>query len=223
MTTYLTQNPESVEFLERTQRGEAHMNLVLGETDAVEPGVRADYLNVRTALQGLAKDATRSEVSKHAAGKKVAESLIAKIEKAKATIQRRADYLETESLRQADELLGPKPERAHIEGEIRDWIYDQTRAGQAGLDRIRKEMAESEDLARVVYHSPRFLLGLPAETHDVLRFEALQARRPDLYSNIAASMELRKVLPKLDNVIRRVRSSFYNPTLAAQVEKRVEV
>jgi hypothetical protein len=225
---YLVNDPMSVEFLDSCQL-DSTLKVLLGDPESVDTMVRPEFLSARLELQvaakkvaGLAQDPTRTDVAKHHAGQKLGEAVVAKLAKARAALEQRADHLEKDALHQADLVLGPKADRGHLETEIRDWLWEIAKK-PGGLEKIKKAMAESEDLARILWHSPRFLTNLSEETHQTLRFEALRSRQPELYANLASAMHLTKVAAKVENVIHKSKTAFYNTAIASQAAKRVEV
>jgi hypothetical protein len=121
-------------------------------------------------VAALVADPTRTEVAKHLAAKKVADDVNDKLRKAKSAIEARANQLRADALRAAECECGPKPDRAGLHTEIRTWLREQAKRPD-GLETIRKAMAENDDLASVIYHSPTFLTGLPKATHETLRLD----------------------------------------------------
>lgn len=84
-------------------------------------------------------------------------------------------------------------------------------------------MLESKDVAAVIFHSPGFLVGINPETHTKLRFEATEKWVPAAYKRMTDSVALRELAPKFDKAINSVKSSFYNPALAAKASTRVQL
>jgi hypothetical protein len=227
---YLVAGPQATDFLEMAQI-DSGLKAMLGNPDkcdaTVAPEIRSAHIAMRNAVQkvaALSRDVTRTDVDKHAAAKRLATSLQDKLSQVKKSIVTRADQLHDDAMRQANLDLGPKADRAAIHSEIRGWI-SQVTTKPDGMQKVRAAMKEgSEDLAAVLWHSPHFLLsGLPAETFDELKMEALQSAKPELYGMLSASVGLRKIATSYDTAIRKVSVSFYNHVLAEQANKRVEV
>jgi ribosomal protein L32E len=226
--TYLVNDPASTEFLDMTAVDHG-LSAMLGDPDAVDKFVGADiqgaHIELRHAvkkLTGLVSDPTRNEVQKHDAAKRLATQVTERLSKTKATLEKRAQELGSCAIADADFALGPKSEKAGLHSEIRDYLLDQTRRPD-GLSKVREALAESPEVAAVLWHSPRFLTGLPAESFETMRMEALKSARPDLYANLSNSIGLTKLAAKYETVIGKVSRSFFNPTLAGQANKRVEV
>jgi hypothetical protein len=227
---YLVQGPQSTDFLDLAQT-ESGARAFLGDsrTDAtIGPDILGAQIALRDATKkvaALVNDPTRTEVNKHIAAKKLADSAVEKLTKTKAVIENRAKHLEKTSLAAADEAFGPKPERAALHAEMRGWVRETLqRKGGEGIGIIRDAMKGSRDLADIMYHSPPFLLGgLPEDVHDELRAEVMAAHKPELHASLSTSLALTKLAGQYDTTIRKVRTSFYNPTMADQAKKRVEI
>jgi hypothetical protein len=224
----LVNTPAAQEFLGLLHT-ESGLNSILGVPDHADEYVRPAMLTARFALEGAAKtvtalasDPTRTEVDKHQAAKKVADSVTAKLEAARVALTERADYLTREAMREADRHLGPKVERGALQSEIRSWVREMAKTSD-GLPKIRAAMKASPDAAAVIWHSPSFLAGLPPNIHEELRFEALEASRPDLYAQLSSAASLEHVADKMQRAARRVHSTFYSHAIADQANKRVEV
>lgn len=225
---YLVGDPQSVTFLDNALL-DTGLNAMLGELEkndaAVAPDIQSARVHLRDAVKKVAAlggDPTRTEVERHAAAKKLADAVGDKLAKTKAAIEERASYVQTTTLQQAHFALGPKSERGSLQSEIRSWVRDLAKKSD-GLPTIREALATNDDLAAVLWHSPRFLLGLPESTHEMLRFEALESRKPDLYAALSTSARLEKLAEKYAAAIRRVQTSFYNPATASVASRRVEV
>ena len=228
MSKYLVGSPESVSFLEMA-RMESGRNAMLGDPEVFDSSVRPDINASHIALgeatkkvEALVADPTRTDVQKHAAAKKLADSVVDRLGKAKAAIVARSESLRTDTISKADSALGPRSDRGALHSEVRGWVREQARSSE-GLTAIRAELNDSDDLASVLYHSPRFLLGLPESAFETLRMEALESRRPELYANLSASVHLERLAAKYEAAIKKVPHAFYNPELAKAASKRVEV
>ena len=86
-----------------------------------------------------------------------------------------------------------------------------------------REAMKDKNVAGVVMHSPSFLLDMNPANHSTLKFEILEQHLPDAYKKLADSVALRELPAKYDKAINSVRTSFYNPALAAKAKLRVEV
>ena len=225
---YLVGGPESEHFMDMALL-ETGTKVLLGDPEHVDSMVKPEVLSAGIELRhavhkisGLTKDPTRNEVEKHIAAKALADKVVDKLTKTRTLLTKRSDQLRNESMAAADRDLGPNAERGVLHSEIRGWVREQGRTPE-GMQTIRKALAESEDLASVLWHSPRFLLGLAESTHDTLRFEGLEVHRPALSAALGNSLALHETAEKFAKVIRKVPGAFYNPVVAKQSERRVEV
>ncbi|GAO01826.1 hypothetical protein [Anaeromyxobacter sp. PSR-1] len=228
MAKYLVGSPDAEHFIDLAVL-ESGTKAMLGDPTKIGSAVGPEIVHAHMALRegarkvaALVADPTRTDVAKHEAAKKVAGEVTDKLRKAKSAIEARANQLRADALRAAECEFGPKPDRAGLHTEVRTWLREQARQPD-GLETIRKAMAENDDLASVVYHSPTFLTGLPKSTHETLRLDALEARRPAIYGMISAAHDLDELAPKYDKAISKVTLFFYNPEMANQANKRVEV
>lgn len=133
-----------------------------------------------------------------------------------------AEKLKASALAQADLHLGPSSDRSALHSEIRSWVREQAKTPE-GLLQVKQAMADNDDVAAILWHSPSFLVGLAPSVHEGLRLEALQSRKPELYANLSNSVGLAKLAGKYEAAIRKVAPSFYTPSLAEQASKRVEI
>ena len=66
-------------------------------------------------------------------------------------------------------------------------------------------------------------MGINAETHSKLRYDATERWVPDAYKRMTDSIALRELAPKFDKAAASVRNSFYNPALASKASTRVQI
>ena len=226
--TYLVNDPAAVDFLDLANVPSG-LNAYLGDPDKSDPMIGADIKGAQIELQhavkklqGLAVDPTRTEVDRHIAGKKLASRVIERLTATKTAIEKRAKELESSAIADANFALGPRADKAGLHSEIRDFLLDHARRPD-GLAKIREALAESSEMASVLWHSPRFLTGLSEASFETLRVDALKSVRPDLHANISNAIGLTKLAEKYVTAIGKVTRSFYNEQMAKQATRRVEV
>jgi len=225
---YLTTDPAAVEFLDLANVPSG-LNAYLGDPEKTDPMLGADIKGAQIELQhavkklqGLSDDPTRTDVQKHEAGKRLATKVIERLTATKTAIEKRAKELESSAIADANSALGPRADKAGLHSEIRDYLIEVNRKPD-GLEKTRAALAESPEVAAVLWHSPRFLTGLPQESFENMRVEALNSVRPDLHANISNAIGLTKLAAKYPTVIGKVSRSFYNEQVAKQATRRVEV
>jgi hypothetical protein len=225
---YLVNSPEATSFLDTAQL-DSGLSAILGDPKAIDAHVAPDVQSAHIVLKEAAKkvaalvsDPTRTETAKHDAAKQLAQKVTTHLEKSKAALETHAEKLKASALAQADLHLGPRSESGVLHSEIRSWVREQAKTPE-GLLQVKKAMADNDDVAAVLWHSPSFLVGLAPSVHEGLRLEALQSRKPDLYANLSNSVGLAKLAGKYEAAIRKVAPSFYTPSLAEQASKRVEI
>ena len=227
MSTYLVENPQAEGFMELASTNTGS-NAFLGDPEQFEAGAGLDIANAGIALrQNVAKvaalknDPTRTEVQKHEAAAVLAERTVAQLEKSKASIESRANELWNSAVTQSELTFAPKSDRGTLDSEIRQYLREQ--AGKPeGMMKIREAMKD-KNVAGVVWHSPSFLLDINPANHQKLKVEVLEQHLPDAYKKVVDSLALRDLPAKYDKAINSVRTSFYNPALAAKAKLRVEV
>lgn len=227
MSKYLVSTPAATEFLDMAHV-DSGLRVILGdpkEDAAVGPDIVRSQIALREGAKkvaGLANDPTRTEVDRHQAGKKVAADVVDALTKTKTAIGRRATELRDDAFRKINLEFGPSSDRAVVHSEVRGWIREVARTPE-GLEKIKNALEESDDLAAVLWHSPRFLLGLPEETYQKLRLDALEVRRPELFAALKTSGNLDELSKRYDTAVRKVEASFYGHAIALRAGKRVEV
>lgn len=201
----------------------------MGDPDKFGSGVGPDITNAHIALRdgvatiaALLNNATRNDVQRHEAAGVVAGRTVEALQKAKASIENRAALMFSYGVAQAEREFTPRASHASLESEIRAYIREQAKQTD-GPAKVRAAMLENKDVAAVIFHSPGFLVGINAETHSKLRYDATERWVPDAYKRMTDSIALRELAPKFDKAIGSVRSSFYNPTLAAKASTRVRI
>ena len=227
MSTYLVESPQAESFMElaSTNTGSAAF---LGDPEQFESGVGPDIANAGIALRdnvakvaALKNDLTRTEVQKHEAAAVLAECTVQALEKAKAAIESRANELWNSAIAQSEIVFAPKSDRGTLDSEIRQYLREQ--AGKPdGMMKIREAMKD-KNVAGVVMHSPSFLLDMNPLNHQTLKFEIMEQHLPDAYKKQTDSVALRNLPAKYDKAINSVRTSFYNPALAAKASTRVQL
>lgn len=192
---------------------QAVLNSVTAAHNAVEGGVET--------LARLADDPTRSEPEKHDAARVIATRTIEALERSRATIAANATKIANDAQAEMDVQFAPNPNRASIESEVRAWVRERAQAGDVAA--IKEQLKAEREVAAVIYHSPRFLLGLAKDTHESFLEDAVETHAPKQFAAISESLELAKLAERYGPVIKSVRSSFYNQALADQAKRRVEV
>jgi hypothetical protein len=66
-------------------------------------------------------------------------------------------------------------------------------------------------------------VGINADTHSKLRYEATKRWVPEAYKRMTDSVAFRELAPKFDKAAASARNSFYNPALASKASTRVQI
>ncbi|MCJ1959897.1 hypothetical protein [Novosphingobium mangrovi (ex Hu et al. 2023)] len=170
----------------------------------------------------LPDDASRTEAEKHHVARQIAQKTEKVLVATKGFIERRASALTESASADIDATFETKLERQAIHGELRAYVRDLAKKGETAT--IRDLMNESQEVASVVVHSPRILLGLNEKVHWNLREDAVKRYLPNAYANLQKSIELDGVAAKYGDVIQRMHRSLYRGVLADKyVRTRVEI
>lgn len=187
--------------------------------------------NAQAALQegartvrAIARDETRaSDVLKHEAAEIVAARVIEKLTTAKAAIEGRAEFLYSSGSSEASELFTPRLERAQLDSEIRGFIRETVHSSPEGILAVAALVKTNFSVAAAIYHSESFLLRISPSNLQDFRFEAVKSHVPTAHKKMVDSVALQELTPHFDNVIAGIKRSFYNPSIAARANTRVDV
>lgn len=228
MMKYLVGGIESEHLLELAQIPTG-VRTLLGDTEGVDSAVQPEVMSAHIELKhaagkvaALANDPTRSVSERHVAAKKVSDTLVDKLSKTGTLLTKRSEALRKDALTAADEMWGPKADRAAIQSEVRAWIREKAKTPE-GLVAIRKAIETEPVVAEGLWHSPTVLLDLPATVHSNLRLEGLEKYRPDLFAKLSQSADLATLAEKFAKVARKVPGAFYSPELVKVNPRRVDV
>lgn len=190
------------------------LNPITHAHDALKDGLKT--------LRNLVADPTRTEVSKHAVAKKVADRVVGTIETSAASIAATARSLNNRAAAVVEDVLAIDPNRVSIHSEIRGYIRETAKV-EGGIGTIRKAMVDNLEVASVLYQSPNFLLGLPDEVRMNLVAEGIEKHAPKAGRFLADADALSALAIKYGHVAKAVPRAFYNNALADQAKLRVEV
>lgn len=228
MSTYLVESPQAESFMElaSTNTGIAAF---LGDPEQFEAGAGPDIANASIALRdGVAKvaalknDPTRTEVQQHAAGEIVAERTVKALEKSKAAIESRMEYLSQAGQEEAAAVFDLSPSRRFVHEKILEHFVGLASKAE-GLVLMRQIIRTDGEAAAVFFNTKPYLLNMNAENFHKIRYEAIEQYAPKAWEKMNAVVKLIELPAKYDKAINSVRTSFYNPALAAKAKLRVEV
>lgn len=201
---------------------------LVGDPAKVHASVQPYVLTASVALRDgadkvrrLVDDPTRTTVAKHEAASKVAAQTIETLQKQKANIEREAANLWESGQDTANGTFTPRASHASLDSEIRTYVREQVKL-PGGMVKIR-EILGNFDVASVIYHSPDFLLGLTTENKLALQQSIVQRHLPDAWEKMDAAVSLQKLFPRYDETIQKVRSYFFNSSIAEQAKRRVDI
>lgn len=175
-----------------------------------------------SSVVALAKDATRTEVAKHAAARELAQRATKAIADTAAALKARAAILQSDGQSKADHFFAPQSGYSHIESEVRTWLREQVKS-ESGLSKVMSLAKEDRTLASVIYHSPHYLTGLAPDLQTKLRLDMTEQFVPEAFSLVTESVEIEAVASRYDKAIREINTAFYTPTIADKANTHVEL
>lgn len=231
----LVNTPEANEFVDNAKL-ETQRNSMLGSLNRFRQDFKDDpeiYNRLSASHQvlhraaetitQLASDGSRNEVEKHAAAKKVADDTIVQLDNTRQSLL----GLSESYMRGVDDRLTEVfklPEgRSAIHSDIARWIRDEAKNGDGGYTNIREAVTSNSEFAKVLYHWPTQLLGLPHDQRLDFMNRAIKVWSPESLVAMERSEILRDTAAKYPATIAKVKGSFYNVLKAAKIHQRVAV
>lgn len=175
-----------------------------------------------SSVVALAKDATRTEVAKHAAAKELAARAAKAISDTAEALKTRASILQGDGQAKADYFFAPQSGHSHIESEVRAWLREQVKS-ETGLGKVLSLAKEDRTLASVIYHSPNYLTGLAPDLHIKLRGDLAEHFVPEAFALVNEGVEIEATVSRYDRTVREINAAFYAPTLADKANTHVEL
>lgn len=173
-------------------------------------------------LTALADDPTRSEPERHDAARTVASKAATVLAQSQAGIETAARELANEGNGNISDALRLDPSRQALHSEIRGWVREQ--AGKPeGIMTIREAAKSNSELVAVINGSPDFLVGLSEDTRGSIVLDGYKRFAPEGWTKIEQAQELRGLAAKYPAIIQQVHYNSYNPAVADQAARRVEV
>ncbi|MFT3973421.1 MAG: hypothetical protein QM699_08220 [Amaricoccus sp.] len=174
------------------------------------------------SVVALAKDATRTEVAKHAAAKELAQRTIKAIGDTAEALKTRAAILQSDGQSKADHFFAPQPGYSHIESEIRTWVREQVKS-ETGFGKVLSLAKEDKILASVIYNSP-YYLNVPApDLQAKMQLDMTEHFIPEAFALVKESVEIEATASRYDETAREINAAFYTPALADKANTRVEL
>lgn len=171
-------------------------------------------------IQRLPNDETRTEVSRQAYGKEIADHVNSVGERSQRRLEQVAAKLSDEGTALIEAAFDLNPTRAVLHSDIRKWISENANTVE-GRAKIDEAVRTDKEFAAVVYQSPHQLLGLSRESKDTLWGKAAKLHAPKGVGMLIQSVELTETAARYPQIMRSVSASFYNSALAARAKNRV--
>lgn len=230
MSQFLVNNPDAERFMQLAQTN-AGSAAFLGDETKLDSGVGPDVVNAKIALRdsaskvaALVADPTRTEVAKHEAAQQLAEKTVAILTKTKAAIEARGNQLSNDGQDDARRAFVLNPERRFVHDRIMDHMLSVVGAPDGtGMMKLRELLNNDGEAAAVFANVKPYLLRMNAENFDKLHLEITERYAPAAFKKMTDSADLVTLAPRYEKAISSVRQSFFNPMIAAQASKRVQL
>jgi hypothetical protein len=225
----LNPNPRAVDFIDGMST-KARRNAMLGNVDSFKSDRVRNLLNQVhnqvslsiDVVKKLAKDESRTEVSKHARAKVEAETLNHVLAKARDEIRAEADRLEGEATSKIDATFKLDPSKAVYHGLKLAWLKEQWNDPNGGSAAITKQVKLDPELSSLLFNGDAYIIGVSDEARLKFIETGVKAHVPDAYQGIETAKQMRDTSDKYDGVMNNVRTAFYIESVAAKIESRVE-
>jgi hypothetical protein len=228
MTGALVNSPDANSFRE-LHSTTAGLKASLGDPEKHDGSVKGAIIaahraasEVLSKVAKLPKDETRTTVAKHHTAAEIFVKGEQVILQSQANLAATAAALEAEAEAEMKAGFETDEKRAAIHTEIRAWIRE-TAKGENGLADIRKAMMNDFEVAAVICHSPRFLLGLSDTPLTNMILEAVKRYKPKANAKLDRAIELKALAKKYSRFVLGLGSSSFNRAMADKYRNRVEV
>ena len=170
----------------------------------------------------LADDPTRTPVQQHDSARRLANRVATVFSDSKASLEQIARELSTEGEQMVEDRFLLDPNRHAIHSEIRGWIREHADKPD-GIMKIREVALSNSEVITVLHRSPHFLTGLSLDTRNNIVGEGLKRFEPAGWSKIEHGQEIAALAARYPDAINKVHLYTYNPMMADQANRRVEV
>ena len=226
-TSYLVPTPQAIDAI-NAHRSETSLKAAFGDPGKF-PSMSERISELHTVVAtnatraiGLAQDRTRTETARHVAAKELATRTAQAIRTVAAEVASKAEYLQRHGQEVADQTLGPRSGYEWHDMELRTWLRENSRTSE-GMGLISEMSKKDFDVAAVIYHSKWMLTGLSESLHTRMRLSAVERFAPKAYAALNEGIDLAKLAPRYESVVKSIHSSWYNEGIAAAGATRVEL
>lgn len=229
-TNSLVQTPAASSFLSLAGT-DAGRKAFIGDPEKFDSGAGPNIVTAHIALRDgvetigmLLQDPTRNDVQRHEAAGVVAGRTVEALQKAKAAIESRAEPLLMDGQEDARRALSLDPSRRFLHDRIMDHMIGLVGASDgSGMLKLRQLVNDDGEAAQVFANAKSYLLRMNADNFNKLHFEVVERHVPNAHKKMTDGADLMALAPNYDKAVNSVRSSFYNPTIAARAKLRVQI
>ncbi|WP_349035753.1 hypothetical protein [Pseudotabrizicola sp. 4114] len=175
-------------------------------------------------VSALEWDKTRSEPQRHQAGRKIAEAVVAEVNKTRAELKAWADQETVVAMAEIDRALAPSIDTAAqvVRSEIRAFVLSK-KGDPDFIGELRGLVETDLRFATAIFEAPPALSGISPERMNTLRMNAAVAHAPEASERVRVASEIAGLDRKLASVAMEIPRTFYNPGVEAGMASRVEV
>lgn len=172
-------------------------------------------------LVALAIDPTRSEPERHDAARALAGKTAQVLGRSEAGLRAAAVELEGEGNQLIEQALAPSSDES-LNRDMRQWVREQAKE-PGGIKTIRDMARSDSDLVAAIYKSRHYLLGLSEETRGNIILDGFKRFAPDGWNKVEQSHAIKELAAKYPALIQQVHLNSYNPAVADQASRRVQI
>lgn len=224
----LVDQPAENEFRQRASL-ESFRKVWMGDIAKLPTEVHGYVKRANEALLGgldkvarLADDPTKTEVVRHEAAKIVADRTVASIEESRAGLAAFGRQMTDEANTAIGERFTLRPERAQVYERIIGFVDKKSKEAGGAL-KIREAMKQDPEVVTVLSQFPPYVFELADDICHSIVIDGYKHHMPDAMNKMAEGQAIVEVAAGYDKVVSGVRHSFYNPALAMQAGRRVDI
>ncbi len=226
---YLVNSPEAADFMVRMGtdtgrkvalgdktkfQGTAAFNFISSAHNAVADGL--------PKIAALAQDPTRTTVDQHHAARQVSNGICGVITQSQAGLEAEARTLINEGSALINSALVLDPNRRMFQERALDWVEVQAEKPD-GIKQIREAAKTDSELVALLSGLPGYISALSQDTRENIVADGLQRFAPEGLAKIQHGQELKGLAAKYAKLVNMLPIYTYNPELAKQGDRRVEI
>lgn len=206
----------------------------LGDWESLPPTPAATLLRLHRGFEdsvrrafALEQDRSRTPAQAHAAGRRLANSTVAVFNETRATLKAWAVKEQAEALAEIDRALTPEIGTASqiVRADIRNFVRTSLTGDKAAefTTQLPDLIAADKQWIEAISEAPAALSGLTPDRVAKLRMDAAIAHAPEAAMRVKVAQDVAALDEKLASIAAEVPRAFYDPTVEAGMQTRVDV